>query len=191
MKDSDTTPGVIGFGVYEADLRARELRKNGLKVRLQEQPFAVLAMLLERPGDVVTREELQKRLWSGDTFVDFDHSLSASVNKLREALGDSADNPRFVETLPRRGYRFVYPVEGVKVSSPSQEVAVEASATPIRRARQVHFWIAGFALLGMVAVPAKRQSAETWKRQSNYWKRREVSRETLRSIWLALANATP
>ena len=114
MAETTPTVRVVRFGVFEVDLRAGEVRKNGLKVRLQEQPFAVLAMLLERPGDVVTREELQKRLWSGDTFVDFDHSLSASVNKLREALGDSADNPRFVETLPRRGYRFIAPVEGME-----------------------------------------------------------------------------
>ena len=164
MAEATPTARVVRFGTFEADLRAGELRKNGLKIKLQEQPFQILAMLLERPGEVVTREELQKRLWSGDTFVDFDHSLSASVNKLRDALGDSADNPRFVETLPRRGYRFVYPVEGLKVSSPSQEVAVEASATPKRRARQVHFWIAGFALLGMVAVLAGLNVGGWWDR---------------------------
>ncbi|HSA93477.1 MAG TPA: winged helix-turn-helix domain-containing protein, partial [Terriglobales bacterium] len=112
MNSSAESPIVIRFGVYSADLRAGELRKNGAKVKLQEQPFQILTMLLERPGEVVTREELRKRLWPADTFVDFDHSLNTAVKKLREALGDDADNPRFVETLPRRGYRFIAPVGG-------------------------------------------------------------------------------
>ncbi len=103
---------LLRFGIFEADLRSGELRKNGSKIRLQEQPFQVLAMLLERPGDVVTREELRQRLWPADTFVDFDHSLNTAINKLREALGDSAANPRFIETLARRGYRFLAPVQG-------------------------------------------------------------------------------
>ncbi len=103
---------VIRFGIFEADLRAGELRKKGMKVKLQEQPFQILAVLLERPGEVVTREELQQRLWSDDTFVDFDHSLNIAINRIRQALDDSAENPRFVETLPRRGYRFIAPVEG-------------------------------------------------------------------------------
>jgi DNA-binding winged helix-turn-helix (wHTH) protein len=97
--------------VFAVDLAAGELRKNGARVRLQEQPFQILAILLERPGDVVTREELRQRLWPADTFVDFDHSLNTAVNKLREALGDSASNPRYVETLARRGYRFLAAVE--------------------------------------------------------------------------------
>ena len=103
---------VLRFGTYEVDLRAGELRKQGKRVKLQEQPFQVLAVLLQRPGEVVTREELRKQIWPEDTFVDFDNGLNTAVNKLREALGDSADNPRFVETLPRRGYRFLAPVTG-------------------------------------------------------------------------------
>ena len=103
---------VVRFGVYEVDPRAGELRRNGVKVKIQEQPFQVLALLLERPGEVVTREELKRRLWPGDTFVDFDHSLNAAIKRLRDALQDSADNPRFVETLARRGYRFLAPVTG-------------------------------------------------------------------------------
>ncbi|MBZ5567234.1 MAG: winged helix-turn-helix domain-containing protein [Acidobacteriia bacterium] len=99
------------FGIYQADLRSGELRKNGAKLKLQEQPFQVLAMLLERPGEVVTREELRQRLWLADTFVDFDHSLNTAMNKLRDALGDSAANPRFIETLAKRGYRFIAPVQ--------------------------------------------------------------------------------
>ena len=104
--------GVVKFGVYEVDPHAGELRRNGVKIKLQEQPFQVLAMLLERPGEVISREELQRRLWPADTFVDFDHSLNAAIKRLRDALRDSADNPRFVETLARRGYRFVAPVAG-------------------------------------------------------------------------------
>src|SRR5437763_2978138 len=113
--------GVIRFGIFDVDLRAGQLRRNGLKVRLQEQPFQVLSMLLERPGEVVTREDLHGRLWPADTFVDFDHGLNAAVKRLRDALGDSAENPRFVETLARRGYRFLAPVEFPSVeTSPGQ-----------------------------------------------------------------------
>ena len=100
----------VRFGVFELDSRAGELRRCGVKLKLQDQPLALLAILLERPGEVVTREELRERLWPADTFVDFDHSLSIAVSKLRTALGDNADNPRFIETLARRGYRFVAPV---------------------------------------------------------------------------------
>ncbi|HLZ40258.1 MAG TPA: winged helix-turn-helix domain-containing protein [Candidatus Sulfotelmatobacter sp.] len=100
----------VRFGVFELDLSAGELRKNGAKLRLQGQPFQVLALLLERAGEVVTREELQQKLWPSDTFVDFDHSLNTAINKVREALGDSASSPRYVETLARRGYRFIAPV---------------------------------------------------------------------------------
>jgi DNA-binding winged helix-turn-helix (wHTH) protein len=103
---------VVRFDAYEVDLRAGELYKNGRKIKLQDQPFQALAMLLERPGDVVTREELQKRLWPADTFVDFDHSLNTAMKKLRLALGDNNKKPRFVETLPKRGYRFIGRVIG-------------------------------------------------------------------------------
>ena len=101
---------VFRFGTFEVDVRAGELRKQGVRIKLQEQPFHVLTVLLQRPSEVVTREELRSQNWSADTFVDFDNSLNTSINKLREALGDSADNPRFIETLPRRGYRFIAPV---------------------------------------------------------------------------------
>jgi cholera toxin transcriptional activator len=102
---------IARFGVFELDLSAGELRQSGVKLRLQEQPFQVLALLLERAGEVVTREELQQKLWPSDTFVDFDHSLNTAINKVREALGDSASHPRYVETLARRGYRFIAPVQ--------------------------------------------------------------------------------
>jgi DNA-binding winged helix-turn-helix (wHTH) protein len=102
----------VRFGVFELDLDTRELRTKRRKLSLQEQPFLILALLLERPGQLVTREELVKRVWTSDTFVDFDHSLNKAVNRLRDALGDSADHPRFIETLPRRGYRFIAPISG-------------------------------------------------------------------------------
>jgi DNA-binding winged helix-turn-helix (wHTH) protein/Tol biopolymer transport system component len=111
MSEPTTTRHVIRFGVFEVDFRAGELHKSGLKIKLQEQPFEVLAMLLRHPGEVVTREELQKAVWPADTFVDFDRGLNKAINKIREALGDDADNPRFVETLPRRGYRFIAPAD--------------------------------------------------------------------------------
>ena len=120
----------LRFGVFELDLRAGELRKHGLRVRLQEQPFQVLVMLLEQPGEVVTREELQKKLWSADTFVDFDHGLNKAINKIREALSDSAESPRFVETVARRGYRFLAEVK-VSDTAPvrSPELATEPRTT--------------------------------------------------------------
>jgi DNA-binding winged helix-turn-helix (wHTH) protein len=110
---------VVRFGVFEADLTAGELRKNSVRVRLQEQPFQVLAILLQNAGKVVTREDLRHSVWPADTFVDFDHSLNTAVNKIREALGDSASSPRYLETLPRRGYRFIAPVNGTEVPSAS------------------------------------------------------------------------
>jgi cholera toxin transcriptional activator len=127
-------PRVYRFGLYEADMRSGELRKNGLKLRLQGQPFEVLGALLERPGEVVTREELRQRLWPADTFVDFDHSLNTAINKVREVLGDSATNPRFVETLARRGYRFIAPVQVVEQPPiASGQVSVEQSPVASRQ----------------------------------------------------------
>ena len=129
MPDPAFVSHVVHFGVFEADLRSGELRKHGLKVKIQEQPFRVLAMLLEQPGQIVAREELRKKLWPAETFVDFEHGLNAAINKLREALGDSADNPRFVETLHRRGYRFIAPVEAHHALAPSlerREVGIES-----------------------------------------------------------------
>lgn len=105
-------PHVRRFGVYEVDLRAKEVRRQGLRVPLQVQPFEVLAVLLERPGELVSRDELRASVWPDSVFVDFDRGLNRAVSKLRRALGDSADHPRFVETLTRRGYRLVVPVEG-------------------------------------------------------------------------------
>jgi cholera toxin transcriptional activator len=99
--------GAIRFGVFEVDLRAGELRKQGVKIKLQDQPFQLLQILLERPGEVVTRNEIQRRIWPPDTFVDFEGGVNNAVKRLREALGDGAGNPRYIETLPRKGYRFI------------------------------------------------------------------------------------
>ena len=106
---------LVRFGPFELDLRTGELRKGGVRINLPEQPLQVLKTLLDRPGELVTREELRQRLWSAETFVDFEHGLNAAVRRLRDALGDAADVPRFVETLPRRGYRFIAPVAGPAV----------------------------------------------------------------------------
>ena len=103
---------ILHFGVFEVDLKACEIRKHGVRLKLSEQPFQVLAVLLESPGEIVTRDDMRSRLWPGDTFVDFDHGLNNAVMRLREVLGDSSENPRFVETIPRRGYRFIAPVAG-------------------------------------------------------------------------------
>ena len=111
MKNTTLPANSLRFGAYEFDLRSGELRKHGIRIKLQEQPCQILAILLEHRGEMVTREQLQHRLWPSDTFVDFDHSLNTAVMRLREALSDSSENPRFIETLPRRGYRFVAPVE--------------------------------------------------------------------------------
>src|SRR6202047_1576834 len=113
MSDPAVNPKGLRFGLFELDLAARELRKSGVRIKLQDQPFQILAMLLERPGEIVAREELQKRLWPEDTFVDFDLSLNSAVKKLRQALSDDSENPRFIETLYRRGYRFIGTVNGV------------------------------------------------------------------------------
>jgi len=150
------SPRARRFGLFELDLRAGELRRSGIKVKLQEQPFQILTLLLERPGEVVTREDLRNRLWPADTFVDFDHSLNAAIKRLRDALGDSAENPTFVETVARRGYRFLAPVtttfgDGAittaQPSSPDIPVAMPAA----KPARHFHLWsiaaAAGLALI--------------------------------------------
>jgi TolB-like protein/DNA-binding winged helix-turn-helix (wHTH) protein/Flp pilus assembly protein TadD len=154
-----TAPVRLRFGVFEVDLRAGELRKHGVRLRLQEQPFQVLAMLLERPGETVTREELRNRLWTAETFVDFDHGVNKAVNRIRDALGDSATSPRFVETVARRGYRFIADVTIVEGAPPAgveakadhllrpEGVSVAPVAAPPPRLRRWHLWvITGIAL---------------------------------------------
>lgn len=130
----EKTASRFRFGLFEADTESGELRKSGIRIRLQAQPFRVLVCLLERPGELVTREEIQQRLWGNDTIVDFDHSLGTAINKLREALGDSAENPRFIETLARRGYRFLAPVTAVPGGPPhisALDTAPQSEPAPI------------------------------------------------------------
>lgn len=156
---------LLQFGVFEVDLSTEELRRSGIKVRLQSQPFKLLAALLEQPGEVVSREELQRQLWGTATTVDFDHSLGIAVNKLRDALGDSAENPRFVETLARRGYRFIAPVQVMEPRAVAHEhpsPVIFPKAGPATRAPEtVPVWrrfsfplalILGIALLTVVAL---------------------------------------
>ena len=133
MGSSQAPLALVRFGVFEADLRAGELRRNGVKVRLQDLPFRALALLLARPGEVITREEFRRALWPSDVFVDFEQGLSSAVMRLRDALGDSADNPIFIETIERRGYRWIGPiqrVEPVPGESPERE-SPEKQATPL------------------------------------------------------------
>jgi DNA-binding winged helix-turn-helix (wHTH) protein len=132
----------VRFGPFEADLRAGLLRKHGVRIKLQEQPFQILALLLEHSGEVVTREEIQKKLWGDGTFVDFERGLNKAVNRLREALADSAETPKYIETLPKRGYRFLAPIEKVAMA-----VSVSALAP---KARRPFLWylVAGLAAIG-------------------------------------------
>lgn len=141
---------VVRFSTYEVDLRAGELYKAGHKIRLQDQPFQILAILLERPGEVVTREDLQKRLWPADTFVDFDHSLNTAIKKLRLALSDDKTNPRFIETLPKRGYRFIGAVEQ-RASVPAPAPA-ETAATSSWVGRVAKVFSDGKATFAVVSV---------------------------------------
>src|SRR5215813_2307390 len=134
--------GRLRFGEFTVDTLARELHRNGLRVRLQDQPFQVLALLTQRAGEVVTREDLRRHLWPADTFVDFDNSLNAAVAKIREALEDSPESPRFIETLPRRGYRFIAPVE--ELSGNNHSIPSSRLATP---------WVANSHLVrGLVLI---------------------------------------
>jgi TolB-like protein/DNA-binding winged helix-turn-helix (wHTH) protein len=161
--ENGPTPRMLRFATFEVDLRVRELRKNGLKLKLHGQPFEVLAMLLERPGEVVNREQLRERLWPTDTFVDFDHGVNTAINRLREALGDSADNPRFIETLPRRGYRFIAPIESIPplpaVTAAASSAKPQAQSTPLpgtdvqpRHGKRFIWILAAALLLGLLVA---------------------------------------
>jgi DNA-binding winged helix-turn-helix (wHTH) protein len=147
--------GILRFGVFEVDLRSGELRKQGVRVKLQDQRFQVLRLLLQHPGELVTRDELRAKIWPADTFVDFDNSLNAAINKLREALGDSADSPRFIETLPRRGYRFIASVTGVDGTASKTTLGVSAAA-PTRRPKV-------FVTVGVVMLAAGISGGLVWR----------------------------
>ncbi|MCP5114949.1 MAG: winged helix-turn-helix transcriptional regulator, partial [bacterium] len=133
---------IVRFGVFEVDFAAAELRKRGRRVKLEAQPFQVLSVLVRRPGELVTREELQRELWPGDTFVEFDHSLNTAVKKIRQALDDSPRNPRYIETAPRRGYRFI--------GETAPQTTSEERPSPPRPWR----WVAGMAVIAVVAATA-------------------------------------
>ncbi len=151
MIDINARPRLLRFGVFEVDLRTGELRKQGLKVKLHGQPFQVLALLLERPGELVTRDEIREKLWPGDTFIDFEHSVNSSIKRLREALGDDPAAPRFIETLPRHGYRFIAPVEGgatQELPPPATAPTATQESSPRRR------WAAAVAAGLVVSVVA-------------------------------------
>jgi eukaryotic-like serine/threonine-protein kinase len=148
------------FGAFEVDLRSGEVYKHGIRLKLQDQPFKILALLLERPGDVVTREELRRRLWPADTFVDFDTGLNSAVKKLRDALCDSAEEPRYIETLPRRGYRFIAPAENGDLTTPvavHEKLAVVHLPTPLSLTKRWRvLGVAAFVLFLVVAVASWR-----------------------------------
>src|ERR1700726_2728135 len=131
MGSTQSPPALVRFGMFEADLRAGELRRNGVKVRLQDLPFRALTLLLPRPGEVITREEFRQALWPSDTFVDFEQGISSAVMRLRDALRDSADNPIFIETIERRGYRWIGPIQRVEsVPAESREDARREDDSP-------------------------------------------------------------
>jgi Tol biopolymer transport system component/DNA-binding winged helix-turn-helix (wHTH) protein len=158
----------LTFGLFEADLQTGELWKAGFRVKLQSQPFKVLSALLERPGQIVTRDELQERLWGKDTVVDFDHSLGTAINKIREALGDSAENPRFIETLSKRGYRFIAPVGEVMIErlrdmpKPEPEVAAIGSASSIIDLAPAPFPAIAIAETAPIVTRASRGHSWRW-----------------------------
>jgi TolB-like protein/DNA-binding winged helix-turn-helix (wHTH) protein len=139
--------GTLRIGVFEVDVRAGELRRQGTKIKLQDQPFQVLLALLEKPGEVLTREELQRRVWPAGTFIDFEHGVNNAIRKLREALGDSAENPRFVETLSRRGYRFIAPVTAINEDA-------EVRNIPARPATEGRRWLHWWSIAAVVVVLA-------------------------------------
>jgi len=158
---------LIRFGVFEVDPAAGEVRKRGLKIKLQGQPLRVLAALLVRPGELVSREELREKVWPSDTFVEFDQSLNTAINKVREVLGDSADSPRFVETVPRRGYRFIAPVEVIGGHAAQQVLTLPRCAEPAPGVRKIALGVlAGVALLAAAVVMALRLRSPTQDRTS-------------------------
>src|ERR1022692_2764847 len=126
----DAPDAVVLFGVFEADLKSGDLHKNGVRIKVQELPFRALKLLLSRPNEVISREEFRHELWPDDVFVDFDHGISSAIKRLRDALGDSADNPTFIETVDRHGYRWIAPVQG---QEPTTEIAAQPGSPVVAR----------------------------------------------------------
>src|SRR5580658_5600837 len=155
MEAPATSRQCVRFGAFELDLRSEELRKHGNKVKLLGQPLKILAILLARPGEMVTREALRKELWPEDTFVDFDSGLNSAIKKLREALGDSRESSRFIETLPRRGYRFIAPVEETESAAPgpstSSEPPVQVLDGPLLNRYRVPVMV-GAGILALICI---------------------------------------
>jgi eukaryotic-like serine/threonine-protein kinase len=151
MQQREQPIGIVRFGSFELDLQQGKLSKSGIRIRLQEQPLQILALLLQHPGQLVTREEIRQKLWERDTFVEFDDALNTAVRKLRAALNDSADNPRFLETVPRRGYRFIAPV------APTSESQPAAPAKPVAPQRNPYFWVAAVLVIAVAGVAGYRR----------------------------------
>jgi len=147
MRDEVPSEGRVRFDAYQVDLHTGEVRKHGLKVRLPPRPFQILALLLERPGELLTRKELQERLWPADTFVDFEHGVNAAIQTLRRALCDSHKKPRFIETLPRRGYRFIAAVERVQPDAPGTTLASSPQQKPLATASPHPEWVGQIATI--------------------------------------------
>jgi DNA-binding winged helix-turn-helix (wHTH) protein len=165
VKASSSVPLRLRFGVFELDPRAGELRKRGMKIRLHGQPVEILVMLLQHPGETITREELQKKLWPADTFVDFERGLNNAMNRLRAALDDDAETPRFVETLPRRGYRFIGALNG------SEQTLAAETTQPRKPGPMLRF--SAFAALVVVAVAVVLVAVNVWG-----WRERLFPRRT-------------
>ena len=188
-------PGpILRFGVFEVDSASGELRKGGVKIKLQEQPFQVLIALLDRPGEVVTRDELQKRLWPRDTVTDFDRGLNKAISRVRDALGDNAANPRFIATLPQRGYRWLAPVDVRAVPlapKPEPEIRpinTDMPATPVvesaivsRQKRFARIWMVG--ALSSLLVLALGLWAHHWLTRRDDFRRLEMQGDFYVSRW--------
>src|SRR5713226_9422537 len=167
-------PRLLRFGVFNLNLSARELRKHGVRIKLRGHAAEVLELLLERPGEIVTRERIQERLWPGNTFVDFEHGLNTAVKKLRAALGDSPENSRYIETVPKVGYRFIAPVKEVSANRPStadappatsrSEIPAAAEESPKRR------WP---VLLGLGSAMVVIAALGVYSQRSHLWTRRQ------------------
>src|SRR5271157_558393 len=160
MGDGPTKPASYRFGNFELDTRSGELRKNGTRIRLQDQPLQILLLLLEHAGELVTREQIQKKLWASDTFVDFDNAINSAMRKLREALNDDSGDPRFIETFARRGYRFVAAVSTAPVKAPESPNGSVSEPAPVPAAEETKTtqathrarWLMAGAALALIAA---------------------------------------
>ena len=162
MIDPSHAQHVVHFGQFEFDLDTGELRRRGLEIKIAGQPLQILAMLLEQPGQVITREQIRKKLWPADTFVEFEQSLNAAVKRVRDALGESADNPRFLETVPRRGYRFIAPVEK-RSRGPTLHRPETAIQEPVRAKRRYGVWLGAGSILFILAIALLALNMNRWR----------------------------